>query len=105
VSGCADVMIGRGAVCDPYLALRIRGLLDEEPSPQDWLALLPQIGGYWQALHGRVLSRNAPGRLKLLLSYLRKTWPEAGALYAAVRPMRDPSAIAQLLDGRVAPGA
>ena len=31
VSGCADVMIGRGAVSDPFLASRIRGLMDPIP--------------------------------------------------------------------------
>lgn len=97
VSGCADVMIGRGAVCDPYLALRIKGQLDEKPSTEDWLALLPQLVDYWQALQSNVLSRNAPGRLKLLLSYFRRTWPEAIELYAAVRTIRDPLAIQKVL--------
>lgn len=98
VSGCADVMIGRGAVCDPFLALRIKGAIDETPSPEDWLALLPHLGDYWKKLDGHVLPRAAPGRLKLLLNYLRKTWPQAEMLYLAVRSIRDPSAIARILD-------
>lgn len=98
VSGCADVMIGRGAVADPFLALRIRGVMDETPSSRDWLALLPYIGDYWDKLHTRVLPHHAPGRLKLLLRYFGKTWPEAVALSAAVRSLRDPSAIGRILD-------
>jgi tRNA-dihydrouridine synthase C len=98
VSGCADVMIGRGAVSDPFLALRIKGEMDEIPSSQDWLALLPHLGDYWKKLHAHVLPCKAPGRLKLLLSYFRKTWPEAEAMYAAVRSIRDPSAIGKILD-------
>lgn len=97
-SGCADVMIGRGAVADPYLALRIKGMADERPSPQDWLALLPPLVDYWQKLTGRVLPHHAPGRLKLLLGHFGKTWPQAAALHAAVRPLRDRVAIAQRLD-------
>lgn len=97
VSGCADVMIGRGAVADPFLALRIKGVLGERPSPDDWLALLPHIGDYWEKLSGRVLPHHAPGRLKLLLSYFRRTWPQGDALYLAVRSLRDPAAIGRLL--------
>ncbi len=97
VSGCADVMIARGAVADPFLALRIRGVLDEVPSPEDWLSLQAHLAEYWRQIVGRVSSRHAPGRLKLLLSYLRRTWPQADALYGAVRPLRDVAAISALL--------
>jgi tRNA-dihydrouridine synthase C len=97
VSGCADVMIGRGAVADPFLALRIKGELDETPSSADWLLLLPYIAEYWEKVHTRVLACHAPGRLKLLLGYLRRTWPEAEALHAAVRTLRDPLAIPAVL--------
>ena len=98
VSGCTDVMIGRGAVADPFLALRIKGMADEHPSPQDWRALLPHVDDYWQKLLGRVLPHHAPGRLKLLLSHLARTLPQAAALHAAARPLRDRVAITQLLD-------
>jgi tRNA-dihydrouridine synthase C len=97
VSGCGDVMIGRGAVADPYLALRIKGLIDEKPSSEDWYALLPHIADYWKKLRSRVLACHAPGRLKLLLSHFRRTWPEAIELYAAVRTIRDPLAIPNVL--------
>ena len=40
VSGCADVMIGRREVSDPFLALRIRGLMDRTPSGEEWPAVL-----------------------------------------------------------------
>jgi len=97
VSGCSDVMIGRGAVADPFLALRIKGLMDEKPSPEDWSALLPHLAEYWEKVHTRVLACHAPGRLKLLLSYFRRTWTEAIDLYAAVRTIRDPLAIPGVL--------
>jgi tRNA-dihydrouridine synthase C len=47
-------MIGRGAVADPFLALRIKGLIDERPSTEDWHALLPRIAEYWEKVHTRV---------------------------------------------------
>lgn len=98
VSACADVMIGRGAVADPFLALRIKGLMDEAASPEDWRTLLPRIAEYWEKVQRRVVAAHAPGRLKLLLSYFRRTWPQASELYAAVRTIRDPLAIPGVLE-------
>ncbi len=98
VTGCADVMIGRGAVADPYLALRIRGAMGETPTPDDWRALLPHIASYWVKVHDRVLACHAPGRLKLLLGYWGRTWPQATELQAAVRRVTDPLAIPGLLE-------
>ena len=96
-SGCADVMIGCGAVADPFLALRIKGAADSRPSLDDWHALVPHIVDYWQKVQRRTFAANASGRLKLLLSHFRRTWPEAVALHAAVRPLRDPADVARVL--------
>ena len=97
VTGCADVMIGRGAVADPFLARRIKGLADETPGPEDWRLLLPRIAEYWEKVHTRVLACHAPGRLKLIVSYFRRTWPEAVELYGAIRAVNDPAAIPVIL--------
>ena len=97
VSGCSDVMIGRGAVADPYLSMRIKGLMDERPSSGDWYALLPRIAKYWEKVQTRVSANHAPGRLKLLLSYFRRTWPEAVELYSAVRTIRNPREVRRFL--------
>ncbi len=97
VSTCADVMIGRGAVADPFLARRIKGEVDAQPSRDDWRALVPHIIDYWEKMQQRTWAPNAPGRLKLLLSYFRRTWPEAVALYSAVRPLREPAEVSRVL--------
>lgn len=97
-SGCRDAMIGRGAVADPFLALRIRGEMDETPSPADWQALLPHIRNYWRQLQERGHAARAPGRLKLLLGHWGRTWPEAAALHAAIRRINDPLVIPGLLE-------
>lgn len=99
VSGCADVMIGRGAVADPFLAARIRGTRPEAPSQDDWRDLLPVLGEFWERLQRRVLPCHVAGRIKLLLGYWRRTWPEADALYGWVRPMREPAAIGEAIRG------
>lgn len=92
VSGCADVMIGRGAVADPFLARRIRSLNDGATLVADgednWPELLPRLGNFWSLVLGRVEPRHAPGRLKLWLGALRPKFPAADTLYLAVRALR-----------------
>jgi tRNA-dihydrouridine synthase C len=92
VSGCADVMIGRGAVADPFLARRIKAHLAgtglAADSESEWCELRPLIGEFWRQVQGRVESRHAPGRLKLWLNSLRQKHHAAEALYLAVRPLR-----------------
>ena len=92
VTGCDDVMIGRGAVADPFLARRIRATLaGDAPRVErgdDWRELLPALADFWRLVQLRVEPRHAPGRLKLWLNCLRPTFAEADALYLAVRPLR-----------------
>lgn len=103
VSGSADVMLGRGAVSDPYLARRIRGDAAAAPTADEWAALLPQLAAFWQGVLDKVEARHAPGRLKLWLGYLRRTWPQAEALHAAIRPLRVPAEITAVLDALLPP--
>lgn len=98
VSGCADVMLGRGAVSDPYLARRIRGEAALLPTPEEWSSLVPHLAAFWRGVLDKVEARHAPGRLKLWLGYLRRTWPEAEALYTTVRPLRAIDEISALLE-------
>jgi len=89
VSGCADVMIGRGAVSDPFLARRIRGLMDPSPSAGEWCDVLRSIAGYLTKLQARGTLRHEHGRVKQWLSYLRRTWPQAAELHETIRRMQD----------------
>ncbi|AQV93702.1 dihydrouridine synthase [Cupriavidus necator] len=103
VSGCADVMIGRGAVSDPFLAMRIRGLMDSSPSDEEWPLVLRQIATYLKKLHARIASCHEHGRVKLWLSYLKRTWPQAAELHDAIRRMQDSLEIERVLESL--PGA
>ncbi len=91
-SGVADVMIGRGAVADPFLARDIRdGRVREanDPREQDWQLLLPAIDYFWQRVRGKLEARHAPGRLKQWLNMLSRRFPQAAELFAHVRPLKD----------------
>jgi tRNA-dihydrouridine synthase C len=98
VSGCADVMIGRGAVSDPFLALRIRGLMDRTPSGEEWPAVLAQLADYLRKLQVRVAVRHEHGRVKMWLSYMKRTWPEAAELHDAIRRLHDSREILDVID-------
>ena len=69
-TGCADVMLGRGAVADPFLAARIRSGANEAAA--DWPMIAPLILDFWSQVQRKVLPRQAPGRLKQWLGLMRR---------------------------------
>jgi len=99
-SGCADVMIGRGAVADPFLVERIRAVqAGEAPRTlaQDWPRLTPLLGEFWRGVLVKVGPRHAPGRLKQWLNLLRRNYPEAERLHTHIRAMREAGEIEQAM--------
>jgi tRNA-dihydrouridine synthase C len=91
-SGCTALMLGRGMVADPGLALAIQGR-----AVPGWADLLPLLLAFWQRIGMRVASRHRAGRLKQWLNLLRRRHPEAQALWEAVRPLADAQAVDALL--------
>lgn len=93
ITGCADVMIGRGAVADPLLASRIRvaqrGVFREAEPSEDWQTVVPLVCEFWVRVQQRVTARHAPGRLKLWLNSLRRAYPQAEVLYQRLRTVND----------------
>ncbi|MDR0378705.1 MAG: tRNA-dihydrouridine synthase family protein [Candidatus Accumulibacter sp.] len=101
VSGCADVMLGRGAVADPFLIHRLRrGATDENDDDRtdDWVRLSVLLREFWRQVCLRVAARHAPGRLKLWLSLLRRNHPQADALYRRIRTFEDVGIVSAALD-------
>jgi tRNA-dihydrouridine synthase C len=100
-SGCEALMLGRGMVAHPGLALAI--VLDQSgQGPDDdavmpWGALAPLMDGFWQLVQKRVEPRARAGRLKQWLNYLRRTYPEAEEAYMRVRTITDSRLLAQAL--------
>jgi tRNA-dihydrouridine synthase C len=91
-SGVADLMLGRGAVADPFLARDIRAGVAHAPGDPriaDWLLLAPAIDHFWRRVCHKLEPRHAPGRLKQWLNLLSRRFVQAEALAQAVRPLRD----------------
>ena len=93
-SHCHALMIGRGAVVDPGLALAIRAM-DGEPvrSGIAWPDLLPLIAEFWLIVCIRLDARSRAGRLKQWLNFLRRRFPEAEIAYQTLKTVNDPQVI------------
>ena len=94
ISGCDALMLGRGIVADPGLALALRGV----HAPL-WSDLLPLLAHFWQRIAGHVAPRHRSGRLKQWLNLLRRRHPQAQQAWDAVRITNDPVAVGQILFG------
>lgn len=97
LSGCADLMLGRGMVVDPGLARHVRG-----GAQQDWDELRPELGHFWDLMALRVMPRHRAGRLKQWLNLLRRRHPQAERLYQTLRTINDPVRVHAMLDPRAA---
>ncbi len=97
-SGCDALMLGRGLVSDPGLALALRGR-----SGPGWDAVLAGLRRYAGLIEPRVAERHRGGRLKQWINMLRRRHPEAEALYARVRTLRHAADIDAALQASAPP--
>ncbi len=100
-SGCHMLMLGRGMVSDPGLALAIAA----PGRVVSWPELLPLMQDFWQLVGEHVVPRHCPGRLKQWLNYLRRRHPEAEIAYAALRTVNDPREMELRLQGMTGCGS
>jgi tRNA-dihydrouridine synthase C len=103
ISGCEDVMVGRGAVSRPDLGRHLRlshqGLENERMSWAEVTALLLALGEQMaEERHGR----HVASRLKQWLNLLRREYPEAAGCFAELRQLQHFAEIRPLLTERSA---
>lgn len=99
LSGCDSLMLGRGMVSDPGLALAIRAAVARRAPPPgvSWQTLLPLIADFWRLVCLRLERRQQAGRLKQWLNFLRRRHPEAELAYLALRGVSEPAVIERWL--------
>ena len=95
-SGCDAIMLGRGMVADPGLALAIR---NPGAGVLAWEAVLPLVSGYWRELGAHFAPRHRAGRLKQWFNLLRRRYPEAQAMWDELRTVEDPVRLDFLVSG------
>jgi tRNA-dihydrouridine synthase C len=109
LSGCHALMLGRGMVTDPGLALAIAALdpqagavapghaLDAleatDAAHIAWPTLLPLVADFWQLVRTRLDRKKQAGRLKQWLNFLRHRYPQAETAYLELRVVNDPLVI------------
>jgi tRNA-dihydrouridine synthase C len=101
-SGCADLMLGRGMVADPGLALAVRLALAGGAAAEhalDWPRLRDLLRLFWAGIERQITPRHRPGRLKQWLNFLRRRFPEAETAYQRLRTVNDPAAMRLVLLG------
>ena len=104
-SDCHALMIGRGAVVDPGLALAIRAMDGEVITPGiTWAELLQLLGEFWRIVTTRLDARSQAGRLKQWLNFLRRRFPEAETAYQALKTTTDPAVVTQWLAREIQTG-
>jgi tRNA-dihydrouridine synthase C len=95
-SGCDDLMLGRGAISFPDLALSIQhNLSPEQPNgsncqtyqPLPWQDILLWLQNHSQLSHEQV-PKYAANRTKQWLIYLKRQYPEAAILFEQVKRCR-----------------
>ncbi len=98
VSGCDSLMLGRGIVTNPGLALAIVAhdrATAQTPFP--WAKLLPLIALYWELVGQHIQPRHHAGRLKQWLNLLRRSYPEAQTAFMALRTVNTPGEVVEWL--------
>ncbi|KEF32648.1 tRNA-dihydrouridine synthase C [Marinobacter nitratireducens] len=90
VSGCDDVMIGRGLIARPDLALQIKASQQGEQIPEmSWLEAVALVREYAEVLQGWLEDRYVTGRIKQWMNFLRQGFAEAEAIWPQARKLRD----------------
>ena len=101
LSGCDALMLGRGMVSDPGLALAIKTHDEAGSSGTNqalvWETLQPRLAEFWQIVNSRLLPAHRAGRLKQWLNFLRRRYPEAQRAYATIRTLTDPAQVSRAL--------
>ena len=104
-SGCSALMLGRGLVARPGLALEILAAQSTTPPVAQavagpgqqrsdlltWPQLMPLIADFWHLVCLRLRVDQQTGRLKQWLNLLRRVYPEAQQAFEAVKTFHRPA--------------
>lgn len=98
ISGCEDIMIGRGLIAQPDLAHQIKQrLAGEEVVPMSWPQVCQLLIDYQDALAAHVAPRYVHGRIKQWLHMMRNSYAQIADLFPRVKQVNDSAEVRVLL--------
>jgi len=115
-SGCNALMLGRGIVANPGLALEIlaaqasggqakvvlSGQGFGHTLPLTWAQLLPLIADFWRLVCQHLRHDQQTGRIKQWLNLLRRVYPQAQLAFEAVKTFHRPADVDAWLAAQIA---
>ncbi|MDY4479338.1 MAG: tRNA dihydrouridine(16) synthase DusC [[Pasteurella] aerogenes] len=94
VTGCQDLMVGRGALNIPNLSL----VLKHNQAPLDWTEIMPILQKYAQVENLLDSGFYHVARIKQWLQYLKKNYLEATALFEQIKTCQSAVELREKLD-------
>ena len=94
VSGCDNVMVGRGLIARPDLAKAIKHQqLNETFSSYNWARVLKLVEIYLGRVEQDIAAKYVHGRLKQWLNHLQREYVEAEVLFQKIKKLKEPSSL------------
>lgn len=118
-SACDSIMLGRGIVADPGLALAIRSNIQNQKNNKNlfiaqsisngleytpatgqmnWQELRPHFVSFWDLVQQSIELKAQTGRMKQWLNYLRRRFPEAELAYEQLKREKNPLSVTDWLN-------
>jgi len=99
ITGCDDLMLGRGALCRPDLPRLIAAATASGDSRESlhWAEITPLLAKFFEQNLQHYDTHNAGNPLKQWLVYLRGYFPQAALLFEQVKRLRNPEDIRLVL--------
>lgn len=99
-SGCDSVMLGRGAMVTPDLALQIKHALEGKDSPPlSWQSVCLILDNLYQLMinNPQLNERYVAPRLKLWVKWLMPSYTQAEEIFTQLKLIKDPHQAIQLI--------
>ena len=85
ISGCDDIMIGRGALATPNLAAIVAGISEK----MSWLEVVVMILDYRKVQVIGSKGHHYSSRVKQWLTQMRQAYPDANELFTPIRKIKN----------------
>lgn len=102
ISGCDDLMLGRGALCRPDLPRLVAATIaGEEYQSMEWPEVAALVVKFFELNLASYDHHHAGNPLKQWLVYLRSYYHQAALLFEEIKRLREPQAITRRLQAEL----